>query len=227
MADSELPDLAARRALDWVEDGMAVGLGTGRAASAFVHELGDCLRERGWTVRAVATSRATEALARRVGIPLVELADVDEFDVTVDGADEVDPRGDVIKGLGGALLREKVIARMSRAWVLCIGDEKRVPRLGARGVLPIEVAPFAEPFVRRRLADLGLRPTVRASGPGPELTDNGNLLVEARFDALPDAPGALERALRDIPGVVEVGLFLGMKPIVLAQRGRQVEVCGG
>jgi ribose 5-phosphate isomerase A len=226
-ADPEIPTRAAERALDFVGDGDVVGLGTGRAATAFVEALGRRMGEGALTVRCVATSRQTEDLARRLGLPLIGLGDCDAIDVTVDGADEIATDGDVIKGLGGALLREKVVASASRRWVLCVNAGKLVPTLGARGVLPVEVVPFAAPFVARRLTGLGLRPEPRRAESGDLYkTDNEHIIMDCRFEVLPAPAAALERALRAIPGVVESGLFVGMRPVVVVQRGADVEVIG-
>src|SRR6266705_553162 len=164
----------ARRALGFVKDDTAVGLGAGRAATAFVRALaarvGDGLRVRG-----VPVSEATAELARELGIPLVGLeADID---VTVDGADEVDPALDLIKGYGGALVRERIVAAASRCQVILVTPEKLVPRLGGRGRLPVEIVPFARAFCARRLEALGARPRLREVAGHPVVTDNGNWIV--------------------------------------------------
>ncbi|UCE86104.1 MAG: ribose 5-phosphate isomerase A, partial [Deltaproteobacteria bacterium] len=145
---------AAERALEFVEDGNVVGLGTGRAASAFVRALGERIKA-GLRVRGIATSLATEQLASGLGIPLVQLDEVDALDVTIDGADEVDPALDLIKGYGGALVREKIVAAASRRLVILVGPEKLVPVLGTRGRVPIEVVPFGASQCARRLGALG------------------------------------------------------------------------
>lgn len=206
---------AAEAALAFVADGQVVGLGTGRAASAFVRALALRMKGDGLRVQGVPTSRATEVLARDEGIPLLDLADVDAIDVTVDGADEVDPCLDAIKGYGGALVREKVVAAASRRLVLVVGPEKLVARLGERGKLPVEVVPFAAALVRRRLAELGCPPELRRGPDGaPAVTDNGNWILDARIGTLED-PGALDRAILCIPGVVGTGLFVGMADAVV------------
>src|SRR5204863_7691004 len=146
-----------------VASGQVVGLGTGHAATAFVRALAQRVAA-GLDVRGVPTSEATAALARGLGIKLLTPDDIETIDVAVDGADEVDPRGDLIKGYGGALLREKVVATMARRFVVLVGREKLVPLLGSRGRLPVEVVPFGAPLCRDRLARLGLRPVVRTRG---------------------------------------------------------------
>ena len=209
-------------ALDQIRAGQLVGLGSGRAAERFVRALGARVRD-GLEVRGVATSRATEQLARSLGIPLVPLDGVSEVDVAVDGADEVDPDGRLIKGYGGALLREKVVAASAARVVILVGAEKCVPRLGARGRLPVEVSPFAFASVRRRLERLGLVGTPREQDGRPLYSDNGNLLVDCRVAPLPD-PSELDRALHAIPGLVETGLFLDLDAAIAIEHPDRVEV---
>lgn len=205
-------------------DGVRVGLGSGRAAAAFVRALGARVRQ-GLAVRGVSTSEATAALAREVGIPLVEL-DRTPLELTVDGADEVDPNLDMIKGYGGALVRERIVAAASRRQVILVTPDKMVPHLGARGRLPVEVIPFARPFCERRLEALGCRPEVRRDDRHegrPFVTDNGNLILDCGIDP-PDDPAAFERAIRAIPGVVDTGLFLGTADVVLLAEAGTVRV---
>ncbi len=213
---------AAERALDFVTEGARIGLGTGHAASAFAVALGARVRA-GLHVVAVPTSEATAAHARELGIPLTRLDDVEMLDVTVDGADEVDPRLDLIKGHGGALLREKVVASISRRLVILVGREKLVGALGTRGTLPVEVVPFALPVCRRRLAGVGIAATVRADGDRPFVTDNGNYLLHCAVGPMADPRRTLDD-IRAIPGVVEVGLFLGLADFVLVEDNGRVEV---
>ena len=208
----------ARRALGFVKDDTAVGLGAGRAATAFVRALAARVRA-GLRVRGVPVSEATAGLAAELGIPLVGLEA--EIDVTVDGADEVDPDLDLIKGYGGALVRERIVAAASRRQIILVERDKLVPQLGSRGRLPVEVIPFALPLCLHRLAALGLRPTLRMVGERPFVTDNGNVLVDCAVQPIGDPPG-LERALRAIPGVVDTGLFLGTADTVLVADGTSV-----
>lgn len=171
----------ARRAAALVQDGSAVGLGTGRAASAFLAALAERAR-RGLEVRCVATSRAIEAAARDLGLPLVSLDEVGELDLDVDGADEVDPALDLVKGHGGALVRERIVATASRRLVILAGTEKLVATLGARGRLPVEVVPFGWPLRARRLSGLGC-PSRRRMGAGaPFITDNGNNILDCTVE---------------------------------------------
>jgi ribose 5-phosphate isomerase A len=213
---------AAERALEFVADGAVVGLGSGRAARAFVRALGRRVAE-GLRVRGVPTSEATGRLAESLGIPLVGLDDVDALDVALDGADEVDPRKDLIKGYGGALLREKVVAAAARRLVILVGKEKLVPVLGSRGRLPLEVLPFAEAFVRRRLERLGHRGELRQVDGAPYVTDNGNHVLDLAVSGIED-PAGLDAALHAIPGVLATGLFLGMAERVVVEDGGRVEV---
>jgi ribose 5-phosphate isomerase A len=221
MSDAALEGIA-RRALDFVRPGSVLGLGTGRAATAFVQALGERV-QGGLKVRGVPTSGVTAKLAAELGIPLVGLDDVDEIDVTFDGADEVDDSLDMIKGYGGALVREKIVAASSRERVMLIGAEKLVRRVGERGRLPVEVIPFGVPLARRRLTELGLRPAVRGGAAQPYVTDNGNQIVDCGLEPVDDAL-ALEERILAIPGVVGTGFFLGMADCVLVQDGSEVRV---
>jgi ribose 5-phosphate isomerase A len=156
----------------------------------------------------------TADLARREGIPLVTPAEVATLDLTVDGADEVDPHLDLIKGYGRRHVRERIVAAMSRRLVILVGEEKLVPRLGARGRLPVEVVPFALPLAERRLRDLQCPATPYRVNGDLFLSDNGNYIVDCAIGPLDD-PAALERDVRAIPGVVDTGLFLDMADLVL------------
>lgn len=218
------PSIAAvaARAVDLVADGARVGLGTGRAASAFIARLGVRVRD-GLRVTAVATSEVSAREARALGIPLIELGEDVELDLTVDGADEVAPNLDLVKGWGGALVRERIVAAASRRQIILVGAEKLVPTLGARGRIPVEVIPLARGVAVRRLKALGVVPTVRTRpGDGePSITENGNLTLDcAPRLALADgaAARALEAGMRAIPGVVDTGLFLGTAERVLVGR---------
>jgi len=206
-------ELVAERALAFVDDGATVGLGSGRAATAFIHALGERFRQ-GLRVRGVPTSEGSADVARQYGIPLLGLDEVESIDVTVDGADEVDPQIDLIKGYGAALLRERIVADCSRKEVILVGEEKLVDRLGARGVVPVEVVPFAAPFCLRRLTALGCRPRLRVKDSSLVVTDNGNNIVDCGVDPL-DAPREFDAAVRAVSGVVGTGLFLGIADLVL------------
>lgn len=202
------------RALELVANGSRVGLGSGRAAQAFVRALGEPVRSGRLHVYGAPTSKDTEDLAMQEDIPLLTLEQAGVLDLTVDGADEVDPNLDLIKGYGRALVREKIVAASSRRLVILVGDEKLVPRLGSRGKLPVEVMPFALPLCERRLRQLGCQPVRYFQGDRLFVTDNGNHILDCRIGPIADAP-RLEMDIRAIPGVVGTGLFLGMADIVL------------
>jgi ribose 5-phosphate isomerase A len=202
------------RALELVPNGSLIGLGSGRAAEAFVKALGERLRNRSFRVHGVPTSEETARLARQEGVPLLTLAEAGILDLTVDGADEVDATLDLIKGYGRALVREKIVAASSRRLVILVGDEKLVPQLGTRGKLPVEVTPFALPLCERRLGELGCRPVPYCQGNDLFVTDNGNHILDCQIEPIPEAH-RLEMDIHAIPGVVGTGLFLGMTETVL------------
>jgi ribose 5-phosphate isomerase A len=205
----------ATHALGFVRDGDVVGLGSGRAAGAFVHALAARVRA-GLKIHGVPTSEETARLARELGIDLVGL----EADIalTVDGADEVDGKLNLIKGHGGALVRERIVAAASERQVILITSDKLVEILGGRGPLPVEVLQFAAPFCRRRLEDLELKPTMRMQEERPFVTDNFNVIFDCAVGPIDD-PAGLEQAIRAIPGVVDTGLFLGTADRVVVADG--------
>jgi ribose 5-phosphate isomerase A len=206
-----------------IQDGQVIGLGSGRAATAFVHALGKRVQE-GLRVRGVPTSQATASLATQLGIPLTTLDEIESIDVDVDGADEVDPQLNLIKGLGGALVREKIVATASRRLVILVGPEKLVPVLGAHGILPVEVVPFAVPLCRRRLEAMGYPPQFRLKDGRLFVTDNGNHILDCKVPAIAK-PAELEQMIHALPGVVGTGLFLGMADSVLiGQKDGSVEM---
>lgn len=208
----------ARRALELVPDGGALGLGSGRAARAFVRVLAARVRA-GLQIRCVSTSRATEDLARELGIPLVSLEEVGQLDLAVDGADEIAPSLDLIKGYGGALVREMIVASAARRLVILAEPEKLVRTLGERGTLPVEIVPFGWSLGARRLDELGHRPRRRGAEGAPFLTDNGNHILDCSVAPIADA-AELERQIQAIPGVVGTGLFLGMAETVFLEDER-------
>lgn len=204
---------------------MVIGLGTGRAAAGFVRELGERVRN-GLQVRGIPTSRATESLARSLGIPLIGFDEVAAVDLAVDGADEVDPERHLIKGHGGALVRERVVAAAASRFVVLVGPEKLSPRLGDKRSVPVEAIPFAAPQVRRALARMGADAEIRIESEGdPFVTDNGNLLVNASFGPIAQ-PAALHRQILEIPGVLDSGLFAGMADEVLVEGQRTSPLAG-
>ncbi|HUA32799.1 MAG TPA: ribose-5-phosphate isomerase RpiA [Candidatus Binataceae bacterium] len=203
-------DALGRYALKLVKPGQVLGLGTGRAASAFIKALG----ESGVKVRGVPTSNGSAELGRSVGIEVVELSDVARIDIDFDGADEVDSRLNLIKGYGGALVREKIVVASSRRFVVLVGEEKVVPRLGTRGSLPVEIVPFALPLVTRAVKSLGLKALLREKDGQTFRTDNGNFILDCKLKPIANA-AKLDRDLLAIPGVVGTGIFIGMSDIVL------------
>lgn len=212
---------AAEHALEQVQDGMQLGLGTGRAAEAFIHALGARVA-RGLSLVAVTTSTRSEKLAASLGIPLSTVADCERLDIAFDGADEVTADLQLTKGLGGALLRERVVAHMAARFVILITPEKRVLHLGERAPIPVEVVPFAAPLVEREMRRLSLRPVVRLHEQARYHTDNGNLIIDVHITPS-NAPKQLDARLRCIPGVVDTGLFLDMADEVLIGSDNGVE----
>ena len=213
--------IAAAKAVEEVRDGMLVGLGTGSTAAYAVKCLADRVRQ-GLKVTAVATSQATDTLARRLGVPLISFQGLSSIDLTIDGADEIDHRFRAIKGGGGALLREKVIAAASTRVIVIVDSSKLVPMLG-KFALPVEVVPFATEFVRTRLAELGARVMHRTIAGTPALTDQSNHILDAALDEIPK-PTEIAAAIAAIPGVVEHGLFLDEIDTIVIARGDTVEV---
>ncbi|HEX9728800.1 MAG TPA: ribose-5-phosphate isomerase RpiA [Gemmatimonadales bacterium] len=210
---------AAIRAVDFVESDMIVGLGTGSTAVLVVEEIARRLDAGGLhDVVGVPTSRTTEQQALLLGIPLASIESVPRIDLTIDGADEVDPDGQLIKGLGGALLREKIVATASTRMVIVVDESKLVRRLGTRSPLPVEVVTFAAKAHAPAVRALGGVPSLRMDGDTPFLSDEGHYILDCRFaDGITD-PHGLQRALRDRPGVVETGLFLDLHPEVIVGR---------
>ena len=209
-------EAAGQRAAGLVETGMRLGLGTGSTVRFALLALAARIRDEGLDVAGVPTSRDTEDRARELGIPLLSLEQAHELDLTIDGADEIDRDFNMIKGGGGALLREKVVASISRRVAIVVGPEKVVERLGLQFLLPVEVLPFALPVVRRALQRLGCAPSLRAAQSGATYrTDNGNHILDCRFpDGIADA-AALERSIGMLPGVVECGLFIGLAHLLV------------
>jgi ribose 5-phosphate isomerase A len=216
-------DPGTQAALEYVRDGQILGLGTGRAAEAFVRGLGARVAD-GLSVHGVPTSQRTAALASQLGIPLLQLEQAPAIDTTFDGADEFDPNLDLIKGYGGAMVREKIVAASSSRLVILAGPEKRVPVLGSRGKLPVEVLAFGEALCRSRLQQLGCEPERRRGKAGaPELSDNGNPILDCKIAAI-ENPAELERAILQIPGVIGSGLFLGLADVVIVGDDSDAEI---
>jgi ribose 5-phosphate isomerase A len=213
---------AAAKAIELISDGARVGLGSGRAVTVFIAKLGD-LQLDGVRVTCVCASRVSTLEARRVGLSVAELGEVGTLDLTVDGADEVAPNLDLLKGRGGAMVRERIVAAAAKSRIIIVGKDKLVTALGELGGIPLEVIPMAEVLVTREVKALGLTACLRldAKGLRPFITDNGNVIVDCALSApirTATAAGQLERALVDIVGVVDTGLFLGMADRVIVGR---------
>ena len=201
---------AAHAAAELVESGMVVGLGTGSTAALMLQRLGERVEQDGLRIVGVPSSVATAEQARELGIPLRQLDDVGGLDINLDGADEVDPEFRMIKGRGGALLREKILACVAARRVTMITAEKRVARLGVNAPIPVEVSQVGLNHTERRLQKLGAQTTIRLATSGsPYLTDGGNAIVDCRFEDVPD-PEDLDTRLQSVVGVFETGLFLGL-----------------
>jgi len=211
---------AARASLGFVRDGNIVGLGTGSTAAYAVRYLGERARE-GLKIRGIPSSVQTKDLAASLGIPLTTFDEFQEIDVTIDGADEFNPQLHLIKGGGGALLREKIIASASRQVIIIADSSKQVAVLG-KFPLPVEVIPFAQALVAKKIAALGAVVKLRQDAKGnPFVSDEGHHILDCGFGQIPDPP-ALARQLSDMPGVVDHGLFIDLASVVLVAKGENV-----
>jgi ribose 5-phosphate isomerase A len=202
---------AARAAADMVESGTIVGLGSGSTATFAIRFLGERVRE-GLKIVGIPTSQKTQQLAEQLGIPLATLDQHPQIDIDIDGADEIDPQLNLIKGGGGALLREKIIASASRRFIVVGDASKQVKHLG-KFPLPVEVIPFAQSLISKRISALGAQVSLRG-GAAPFVTDEGHHILDCTFGEILD-PAALAAKLKAIPGVVEHGLFIGMAEMAL------------
>ena len=209
--------LVGIRAASYVSSGMVVGLGTGSTANHFLHELGRRVREEQLAVQVVASSYPTAFLARELGLSLLSIEQVARLDLYADGADEVTPARDLLKGRGFDLVREKILARASERFVVFVDSSKLVTRLGSRFPIPVEVLPFAVHTVRRHLEALGGRAAVRRSGDAVVITAQGNLVLDTVFDPAVDVV-ALDAELRGLPGVAEHGVFRGLASVVVVAK---------
>lgn len=207
-----LKKIAAERAAEYIQDGMKVGLGTGSTAYFAICRLGERVRE-GLQIQAVATSEASDKLAREWGIPIIPFDQIGRLDITIDGADEVDPDFNLIKGGGGALLREKIVAANSDKLIIVADGSKAVQQLG-QFPLPVEVVPFASEWTFQALEKLGCRPEWRMKEDERYLTDNGNLIADCRMESIVNA-AELNVQLNMLPGVVDNGLFVDMADTVI------------
>ena len=221
MANEQEKELAGRAAAKLVSDGDIVGLGTGSTAYFAIVALGERVKA-GLKIVGIPTSVATADLAGKLGIPLTTLDEHPEIDITIDGADEIDPRLNLIKGGGGALLREKVVASVTKKMVV-VSDSTKIVRALGKFPLPVEIIPFARVVVERKIVGLGATPKLRLKPDGkPYITDNGNHILDASFGEIEDPP-FVAKSLSETPGVVEHGLFIGFARLALVGRGTSVE----
>lgn len=206
-----------KAAADLVQSGTVVGLGTGSTTAYAIQYIGERLASGGLTdIKGIPTSFQAVVLARQYGIPLVSLDEVDHIDIAIDGADEVDPNKNLIKGGGAAHTQEKIVDSLANQFIVVVDSGKLVDRLGSTFLLPVEVLPMAVTPVMRAIAQLGGAPQLRmgVKKAGPVVTDQGNLVVDVKFDSI-DNPAELEKTINNIPGVLENGLFVGVADIIL------------
>lgn len=215
--------IAAERAVDYIKENMIVGLGTGSTAYWAIQKIGKRIKE-GLSIRAIATSNDSENMAKELGINLISFSEIDVIDITIDGADEVDQEWNLIKGGGGALLREKIVASASKQLIIIVDESKLVKQLG-KFALPVEIVKFGYELTIRRLSELGSNPFLRIIDNKPYMTDNGNYIADCHFETIA-RPEALHNAINRIPGVVDNGLFVNMakRVIVGYQDGKASEL---
>ena len=205
--------LVGEKAVEYIRDGMVVGLGTGSTVYYTIMKLGQLVKE-GLTIQGIPTSVQTEELARKIGIPIGSFKEIDQIDIAIDGADEIDSNLNLVKGGGGALLREKIIAKAAKKFIVVATPSKLVEKLGVQR-LPVEVVPFGAELTEKHLRELGGNPVLRIVDGIPFRTDNGNYIFDCSFSDL-SQPIHLEKKLNLIPGVVENGLFIGMSDMVIS-----------
>ena len=210
---------AARTAVDQIEDGMLVGLGTGSTAAFAISYLGEKVRS-GLNISAIPTSEASKKQAQSEGIPLIDFETSPSIDICIDGADEIDSELNMIKGGGGALLREKIVASSAKRYLIIIDSSKQVETLGTFP-LPVEVITFGWQVVSRKLKEMNASPELRKSGSQPFVTDEGNYILDCRFNSIPEVE-QVETELNRIPGVVENGLFVAMCDQMIMGKGDQI-----
>lgn len=213
--------MAALEAVNLVKDGMVVGLGSGSTCVFMIRKLGEEVT-KGLDVKGVPSSRASEQLAIEAGVPLISLADAVKIDLNIDGADEFDPNMQLIKGGGGALLREKILAHNSKFNVIIADSSKQAERLGGYK-LPVETIPFATRNILAELKEAGLKPVLRQEGGNPYTTDENNNIIDLDILGYPDLHTLQDRLIR-IPGLVETGLFLNTTDLLILGKGRSIEI---
>ena len=205
---------AAEEAVTYIQSGMMIGLGTGSTAAFAIKKTGQRVKEEGLQIRAIATSERSEAMAKELNIPIVGFEDFDMADITIDGADEVDENLNIIKGGGGALLREKIVSMQTKKNIIIVDETKLVKHLG-KFPLPVEVVPFALTIVDRKLQSLGCTITLRKANNEVYITDNGNYILDCHFGEIKD-PASLHQTINNITGVVDNGLFIQRASLVIA-----------
>jgi ribose 5-phosphate isomerase A len=206
--------LAASQAVSYIKSGMTVGLGTGSTAYWAIEMIGEKVKEKELQIKAIATSKRSEEQARSLGIPIVSFAEIDEIDITIDGADEADEQLNLIKGGGGALLREKIVASNSKQLIIIVDESKLVKHLG-KFSLPVEVVVFGWEKVFQKLKSLGCVPELRMESNNLYITDNSNYIIDCAFSEIL-SPAALHEKINAIVGVVENGLFINLATKVIA-----------
>lgn len=215
----ELKKQAGYKAAELIRNGQKVGLGTGSTATHLVNRLAERIRTEGLQVQAVSTSWSTTLQCRQLGIPLLDMGEASHLDIAIDGADEIDPSRNLIKGRGAAHLLEKIVAAMADTYVIVADESKKVEKLGEKFAVPLEVLPSAIGLVTAKVEALGAKVVVRMGAPGkdgPVISDSGNLIVDAKFPGIAD-PAGLARKLETIPGILGHGLFIGMaNKVILA-----------
>lgn len=212
---------AGDKAAEYVQSGMTIGIGTGSTVYWLIQALARRIAQENLSFRAVATSEKTVHLIGGLGFDLVSLDQVKHLDLAIDGADEVDPRGRLIKGGGGALVRERLVARAAERFIVMVDESKQVQVLG-KFPLPIEVVPFGWQTTSDRIRDLGVDPVLRLEGQEAFVSDNGNYIVDAKFEAIPD-PDRLYRSVKLLAGVVDVGIFAEFKPLIIIAKNGEVK----
>ncbi len=215
----ELKKQAGYKAAELIRNGQKVGLGTGSTATHLVNRLAERIRTEGLQIQAVSTSWSTTLQCRQLGIPMLDMGEASHLDIAIDGADEIDPSRNLIKGRGAAHLLEKIVAAMADTYVIVADESKKVEKLGEKFAVPLEVLPSAIGLVTAKVEALGAKVVVRMGAPGkdgPVISDSGNLIVDAKFPGIAD-PAGLARKLEAIPGVLGHGLFIGMaNKVILA-----------
>jgi ribose 5-phosphate isomerase A len=218
-----LKEKAAREAVKYIEDDMVIGLGSGSTATIAIKLIGEMVQQTGMKIVGIPTSKESESLGRSAGIPIGELKARTSIDITIDGADEVDPNLNLTKGLGGALVREKIVAVSTNVEIIVVDESKLVERLGQKSPIPVEIIKFSHEATMHRLEKLGSSPQLRMNAGERFVTDNGNYIADCRFERIDD-PKKLEADINLIPGVVDNGLFIGLadKVIVASKTGTRI-----